>query len=263
MKRAYADIPEGQMHFRSEGDGEPVLLLHMAVGSSDEFTRVIPFLSKTYRAIAVDFLGQGDSDPAPSPYLTEDHTRTLVSFMDSLGIKKASVVGNHGGSMMAIELAVNWPERVDKLVLFGMGLWGKPSEDMAIEEPPDFLSRVEIEPDGSHLMRWWRRAALWGSNTPEILEERVIEYIKAGPRGEEMHWANLAYDAEPKLPLITCPTLVMAATEDPFYAVAPRVKSLVPNSKLATIESGPLYVDRVMPREYAEAILGFLNTPPQ
>ena len=46
MKRAYADIPEGQMHYRAEGEGEPVLLLHMAVGSSDEFTRVIPFLSK-------------------------------------------------------------------------------------------------------------------------------------------------------------------------------------------------------------------------
>ena len=37
MKRAYADIPEGQMHYRMEGDGEPILLLHMAVGSSDEF----------------------------------------------------------------------------------------------------------------------------------------------------------------------------------------------------------------------------------
>ena len=35
MKKAYADIPEGQMHYRYEGEGEPILLLHMAVASSD------------------------------------------------------------------------------------------------------------------------------------------------------------------------------------------------------------------------------------
>ena len=46
MKKAYADIPEGQMHYRIEGTGEPILLLHAAVSSSDEYARVIPFLSK-------------------------------------------------------------------------------------------------------------------------------------------------------------------------------------------------------------------------
>ena len=54
MKRAYADIPEGQIHYRIEGDGEPILLLHMAVASSDEFSRAMHYLSKYYRAIALD-----------------------------------------------------------------------------------------------------------------------------------------------------------------------------------------------------------------
>lgn len=59
MKRAYADIPEGQIHYRIEGSGEPILLLHMAVSSSDEFSRAMHFLSKKYQAIAMDFLGAG------------------------------------------------------------------------------------------------------------------------------------------------------------------------------------------------------------
>ena len=45
MKRAYVDIPEGQMHYRWEGEGEPILLLHAAVTSSAEYNRVIPYLS--------------------------------------------------------------------------------------------------------------------------------------------------------------------------------------------------------------------------
>ena len=44
MKRAYTDIPEGQMHYRIEGDGEPLLLLHASVSSSNEFTRAMHFL---------------------------------------------------------------------------------------------------------------------------------------------------------------------------------------------------------------------------
>ena len=48
MKKAYADIPEGQIHYRIEGTGEPILLLHAAVSSSDEYARVIPSLSKKY-----------------------------------------------------------------------------------------------------------------------------------------------------------------------------------------------------------------------
>ena len=83
------------MHYRIEGDGEPILLLHMAVSSSDEFTRAMHFLSRNFRAIAPDFLGAGDYDPAPNEYQIPDHALTVVHFMDSLGIKKANIVGHH------------------------------------------------------------------------------------------------------------------------------------------------------------------------
>ena len=253
MKRAYADTREGQIHYRIEGNGEPILLLHMAEGSSDEYTRVIPFLSKKYCTIAMDFLGHGESDKPPYPYQILDHARTVVSFMDYLGIKHANVVGHHIGSKIATELAVTSPARVDKLVLSSLGYWGKTSNN-----PPDFTGLVEIKPDGSHLMEWWRRASLWG-DPPNIVEERVLEYIKAGPRGVEMHRAGRVYDPGPRLALISCPTLVLSATHDPFYSVAEDIKRLVPKSKLAIIENGPPWIDRIMPKEFAEVILGFLN----
>ena len=253
MKRAYADTREGQIHYRIEGNGEPILLLHMAEASSDEYTRVIPFLSKKYCAIAMDFLGHGESDNPPYPYQILDHARTVVSFMDCFSIKKAVVVGHHIGAKIATELAITAPERVDKLVLSSLGYWGKTTNN-----PPDFTGSVEIKPDGSHLMEWWRRASTWG-DPPEIVEERFIEYLKAGPRGVEMHRAGRAYDPGPRLPLINCPTLVLSTTFDPFYSVAEEVKRLVPKSKLTIIENGRPWIDRVMPKEFAEAILGFLN----
>ena len=258
MKRAYADIPEGQIFYRIEGSGEPVLLLHAGVTSSDEYKRVIPFLSKKYRAIAPDFLGNGDSDPAPYAYDIIDHARTMVHFMDSLGIKKASVVGQHVGGKIGLEMAVTWPERVSKLVLSSPN-YPEAEEEKTFQDPPNFMGRVEIQADGLHLMEWWRRSALWG-HPLDIVEDRVIEYIKAGPRGEEIHWAGGAYDPRPKLPLVRCPTLVFSATRDPFCPMAETVHKLVPGSKLKIIENGPIDIDRVWPKEFAEVILNFLNS---
>ena len=257
MKRAYTDIPDGQIHYRIEGKGEPVLLLHAGVTSSDEYKKVIPFLSGTYCAIAPDFMGNGDSDPTPFAFDITDHARTMINFMDSLGIKKASVVGQHVGGKIGLEMAVTRPDRVKKLVLSSIN-YPETEGETKIIDPPNFLSRVDIKPDGSHLMEWWRRSALWG-HPLDIVEDRFIEYIKAGPRGEEIHWAGGAYDPRPKLPMVRCPTLVFSATHDPFCVMAETIHKLIPGSKLRIIENGPIDIDRVWPKEFAEVILNFLN----
>jgi len=259
MKRAYADIPEGQIHYRSEGTGETVIFLHAAVTSSDEYKKVIPFFSKTYRGIAPDFLGNGDSDPAPFPFQVSDHARTMISFMDCLGIKNAIVVGEHIGGKIGLEMAVTWPERVNKLIMSSIGYY-QDDAGKKIKDPPNFRDQVEIKPDGSHLMEWWKRSALWG-HPLDIVEDHFIEYVKAGIRGEEVHWAGYNYNPGPKLPLVKCPTLVLSATHDPFYVVAERIHQLVPKSKIKIIENGPTDISRVWPKEFATAILDFLNTP--
>ena len=117
MKRGYLDVPEGQLHYRAEGEGEVIMLLHMASSSGAEFERVMPYLSKKQRAIAIDFLGWGESDPAPRKYLVEDHARTVLNVMDSLDIKRASLAGHHTGAEIGLEIAVTHPDRVDKLIL--------------------------------------------------------------------------------------------------------------------------------------------------
>ena len=168
-------------------------------------------------------------------------------------------MGQFNGAMMAAEVAIHWPGRVDKLVMAGTGFWEE-SEAKTLNEPTNFTTRVEIQQDGSHLKEWWRRACLWGDYPLDILEERVLEYVKAGPRGEEAHWGGAAYDLKPRLPLISCPTLVLDAPHFPFHFIAETVRSMLPNGSLSTIENGPMYLDRAMPEEYAGAVLNFLDS---
>jgi pimeloyl-ACP methyl ester carboxylesterase len=233
------------------------LLLHAGVTSSGEYIKVIPFLSKKYRVIAPDFLGNGDSDPAPFAYDIIDHVRTMVHLMDSLGIKKAAVVGQHVGGKIGLEMAVTWPERVSKLVLSSPN-YPEAEDEKSVKDPPNFMGRVEIKADGSHLMEWWRRSALWG-HPLDITHDRAVEYVKAGPRGEEIHWAGGAYDPRPRLPLVKCPTLVFSATHDPFCGMAETVHKLTPGSKLIILENGPIDIDRLWPKEFAGVVLNFLN----
>ena len=120
MRKAYTDIPEGQVHYRTEGNGEAVLILHASPSTSEEYEEMIPILAKGYRVIAMDTLGFGMSDDPPRYYEITDYARSVVSFLDALGIEKTSIVGHHTGSTIAIDIAVSYPQRVDKLILAGV-----------------------------------------------------------------------------------------------------------------------------------------------
>jgi pimeloyl-ACP methyl ester carboxylesterase len=255
MKRAYADIPEGQVHYRTEGNGAPLLLLHQSVFSSDEYSRVIPLLAKDFWVIAMDTLGYGESDKPPRVYQIPDYARSVVSFLDSVGIGKASVVGHHTGASIAVELSATYPERVHKLVLSGCPV-------NRGESIPDYMQPIEIKEDGSHLMRVWERAKSFGPRAPvEIINEMTLEYLKAGQRGEEAHQASFLYDVLPKLPLIKSPTLVLSGRKDLFVSEVENIRRLIPKSKGLVIEgpgTGPAMIRR-RPEAFAESVFSFLN----
>ena len=80
IKRGYVEIPEGQMHYRTIGNGPVVMLLHQVVRSSDEYRRVMPVLAEKYKVIAVDVLGFGESVKPARPYTIPDHGKSLISF---------------------------------------------------------------------------------------------------------------------------------------------------------------------------------------
>jgi len=110
MKKAYVDIPEGQVHYRSEGAGAPVILLHQTAFSSDEFVDVIPLISRYCQAIAMDTMGYGMSDLPVEPYEISDYARTVRHFVQALGLKKITIVGHHTGASIAVEVAATWSE---------------------------------------------------------------------------------------------------------------------------------------------------------
>jgi pimeloyl-ACP methyl ester carboxylesterase len=257
MKKAYADVTEGQLHYLTEGKGETILLLHMAGGSSNEYKGVIPFLSPFYRVIALDLPGFGESYKPPYEYQVADYADCVMRFLDALGIQKASILGHRASAVITLEMAAQWPERISKLVLLNLPYNPDFNKHKARRNLPSF-NKVEIDAEGKHLLEWWKRAARHGS-PKELSEERALDIHRAGPRGEELHWALFAYDPTPRLPLVKCPTLLISGIPKELPSPVDYMKKLIPNSQITIIENSPILISQSMPKELAEAILAFLK----
>jgi pimeloyl-ACP methyl ester carboxylesterase len=99
-------------------NGEPLLLLHGFTDSSRSWSLMVPDLSD-YRLLIPDQRGHGASDAPACCYSTPVLADDARLFLDALGVKRAAVAGHSMGSMVAIALAADYPERISKIVLIG------------------------------------------------------------------------------------------------------------------------------------------------
>lgn len=266
IKRGYVEIPEGQMHYRTMGSGPVVMLLHQVVRSSDEYRRVMPVLAEKYRVIAMDMLGYGESVKPPRPYALPDHGKSLLSFLDAMGIEKASFVGHHTGAKLAVELAATHPERVEKMVLSALPYGYIMKED---DPMPEIYRPMEVKGDGSHLDRIWNQQSGGEEASLDVRYEIALEYLKAGPRGEEGHYAAKHYSRLIDERLRNIPesikasTLLLCGREDKWMEGLDALRKLMPQSQVFIIEGTGTGTDiiRRSPQKFAQAILNFLSQP--
>ena len=99
--------------------GEAVILLHGLTDSWFSFSRILPLLPSSLHVFALDQRGQGDSDKPASGYTMADLGDDVLAFMDTMGIREATIIGHSMGSFVAQRVAIIAPERVRRLILIG------------------------------------------------------------------------------------------------------------------------------------------------
>jgi pimeloyl-ACP methyl ester carboxylesterase len=255
VRRAFADVPAGQIHYAEAGAGEPVLLLHQTPRSWAEYRHVLPLLGRRRRAIAMDTLGFGDSSPPPAPDSIESYAVGVLQLMDALGIERASLVGHHTGGVIAVEVAATHPERVDRLVLSCT-----PLVDAEGRRRRPAVDTAAPSPDGSHLSELWRgRQAFYPDGRHELLHAFVVDAIKAGPRASGGHAAVGEYEMERRLPLVHAPTLLIGAPGDLVYPDLGRLAAALPGSRVEEIPGGMVPLPDQLPEEFADRVDAFLD----
>jgi pimeloyl-ACP methyl ester carboxylesterase len=113
----------GRLSTLSAGTGEPVICIHGLGGTKASFLPTVAALADTYRVVAVDLPGFGESDkPIGAPYDAAWFASAVFSLMDALELDNAHLVGNSMGGRIAIEAGLDDPERVQSLSLLSPAL---------------------------------------------------------------------------------------------------------------------------------------------
>jgi len=111
-------VPVGdiEMYYEIHGRGKPLLLIMGLRGHSLDWGWILPQkLADRYEVILFDNRGAGRSDQPAGPFAIEQMARDTVGLMDTIGIDRARVFGGSMGGMIALQMALDYPKRVDKL----------------------------------------------------------------------------------------------------------------------------------------------------
>src|SRR5215210_9455891 len=111
--------------YRTGGDGPLLVLIHGITSSSASWEPVLPLLAEHYTIIAPDLLGHGQSDKPAGDYSLGSHACLIRDLMLTLGHRSGTIAGHSLGGGIAMQLAYQFPELIDRLVLVSSGGLGR------------------------------------------------------------------------------------------------------------------------------------------
>jgi non-heme chloroperoxidase len=206
-----------RLHYVEYGDpdGTPILFLHGWPDSWFSWSRVLPLLPSSFRALALDQRGFGDSDRPQSGYAIAEMAADAIGLLDALGIERASLVGHSFGSFVARQAAHAYPGRVSALVLIGTGLAGANSVTLELQKSlRDLPDPIPLE-----FAREFQAGTIHHPVPPAFFERLVAESMKLPPRLWRLLIDCLVeHDDTRWLARIGAPTLLLWGEHDALFS---------------------------------------------
>jgi haloalkane dehalogenase len=144
-----------RMHYVDEGEGDPILLLHGEPTWSFLYRKLVPPLVRAGRVVAPDYFGFGRSDKPVSRewYSFDAHYRSLERLASELDLRRLTVVVQDWGGPLGLRLAVEHPERVERLAIMNTGVTVDLGASGAWLRFRELVRRVETDFEASRLVR--------------------------------------------------------------------------------------------------------------
>ncbi|MEM7102811.1 MAG: alpha/beta fold hydrolase [Bacteroidota bacterium] len=121
----FFNLPNGQMHFIDEGNGDVLLFVHGTPTWSFLYRNLIKNLSKDFRCIAIDHLGFGLSrSNGQNPGTPQSHAQNLIALIEFLDLKDITLVVHDFGGPIGLGAGIHHSGRIKNIVLFNSWLWG-------------------------------------------------------------------------------------------------------------------------------------------
>jgi 3-oxoadipate enol-lactonase len=255
-----------EIHHRLGGTGPRLLFLNGSGATLATSEAVLAPFAERFELLAHDQRGLGLTSAPAGPYAMADYAADAAALLDHVGWDTCRVVGISFGGMVAQELAVTHPERIDRLALLctspgGAGGSSYPLHELPALEPEERLAVGTLLLDTRFTPEWLAEHAFDRALAAHMGERRGEERSPERARGEaEQMEARRHHDVWDRLPSIDCPTLVAAGRYDGIAppANAAAIAERVPGAALRLYEGGHAFF--AQDRTALPEILDFLAT---
>jgi len=112
----YVDVNGMKMYYEVSGEGDPLIVLPGAHMDIMTMGKIIPMLAETHQVYALEFQGHSHTEDIDRPITYENLADDVADFMDAVGIEKADVFGYSMGGQVGLKLAINHPQKLNKLI---------------------------------------------------------------------------------------------------------------------------------------------------
>ncbi len=200
------------LNYTRHGHGETLVLLHGFLGGTAYWVPLVTGLKHAHEVIAVDLPGFAGSARVPAPDSLGGYAKVVLDLLDRLGVSRFALLGFSMGGMIAQQAALDFPGRIDKLVLYGSAAVGNlPHRFESWEASIARIEREGVEPTADKTVATWFaegtshpfyaacREACRGAYAPSCIT--VMRAMQ--------QWSNMD-----RLGKITMPTLVIVGDKD-------------------------------------------------
>ena len=276
MKLQHVSIHGHKVGFRTVGEGPVVLLVHGMAGSAATWKHIMPALAQRFTVLAPDLLGHGESaKPRHGEYSLGAQANFLRDLLQVLRHERATFVGQSLGGGVAMQLAYQFPERCERLVLVGSGGLGPEVSRLlralalpGAEYVLPLVCRAAFRETVESAVEWLRAIGI----RPTAAAEEILRGYASltDPQARAAFFRTLRavvgfegqrVSATDRLRLAAdLPTLIVWGARDPIIPVehAHHARAAIPGSRLAVFEDVGHFPHREAPERFATMVGDFV-----
>lgn len=278
LKKTYAnehsqfiDVEGMQVHYRDEGTGFPIVLIHGTGASLHTYDAWTKQLSKNYRVIRLDLPAFGLTGPNKNAeYSIERYTQFLSQFLEKIKVDKFHLAGNSLGGNIAWNYAAEYPEKVLKLILID-------ASGLPTFTPQPTIFKMAKTPILNSLFLYITPKFMIRKNIEQVYADKlkvtdalVTRYhkmsLRTGNRKAFIDRAKTDFNLAEKVNLVKLKsvkttTLLIWGAKDTWIPLGngKRMDSMLPNSKLVILENSGHVPMEENPKESLEFLKSFLK----
>lgn len=247
------------LNHQRHGSGPPLVLQHGFLGGAGDWLPLFATFGRHFDVIAPDFPGFAGSCEIEAPDSVVGFADALLGLLDELGIERTSLLGHSMGSMVALQIALDHPDRLERVVLYGSTCTGNlPDRFEPFEESIARLERLGVDACADFIVPTW---FVDGEAAP------YFEMCREAGRGLGTETAIRAlralgtWNVCERLSEVSVPTLVICGDLDQSTTPAQsyRLWEAIPHARLCIVPGCAHNVHLERPELYSRIVLDFLT----